>query len=105
MKKNKTIIVKNSTIPQAGKGVFAAQSIKKGQVIGIFEGYRVKKNGVHVLWLADDYALQVTNNMKYVNHSKSGNAELRGTVLYATKNIKKNEEIFFDYNEDVDEIF
>ena len=105
MKKNKTVIVKKSTIPQAGKGVFANKKIKKGQVVGIFKGYRVKKNGIHVLWLADDYAIQVTNNMKFVNHSKDGNSELRGTVLYVIKDIKKNEEIFFDYNEAVDEVF
>ena len=43
MKKNKTVIVKKSTIPQAGKGVFANKKIKKGQVVGIFKGYRVKK--------------------------------------------------------------
>lgn len=97
--------VKVSTIKQAGKGVFATKEFKKGDVIGIFYGKPTNVDGKHVLWLSNKEGIVVNNFLKYVNHSKKGNAELYGTILYAMKKIKKGEEIFFDYNPDVENVF
>ena len=101
----KKIIVKKSNIKNAGKGVFAGENINKDDLIGIFKGFKVNADGIHVLWLDEDHAIEVTNDMKYVNHSKNPNAGLWGVELYAIKDIKKNEEIFFDYNEEVEDLF
>ena len=90
--------------PLHGKGLFAVKTIRKGTLIGEYEGTLTKRNGLHVLWLQDEddswTGLKVTNDMRFVNHSRKPNAEPWGTTLYALKTIRPGEEITFDYGED-----
>lgn len=98
------IEIKASTIH--GKGVFATVPIKKGTLIGQFEGKRTAKDGMHVLWLFDEekecwYGIKGENSLIYLNHSPLPNAEFtnRGE-LFALKRIKRGEEITIHYGEE-----
>lgn len=82
-----------------GKGVFANQNIKKGELIDTFRGRKVKKDAMHVLWTSDDEGILVENDIKYANHDWiDPNAKINELSLYAIKNIKKGEEILWDYH-------
>ena len=88
-----------------GRGVFATRNISKGDLIDTFRGFPCDdEDDIHVLWLEDGKGgwkgLFVTNDIRYANHSKNGNAELDGVYLYATKDIFTGEEITFHYGED-----
>ena len=37
-----------------GLGLFAAQPIRKGEVIGLYEGHPATEDGDHVLWIFDE---------------------------------------------------
>lgn len=94
----KQLVVKKSTIPACGKGLFAKKVFKKGDIIGIFYGSFTNKNDIHTLWLNNNVGIKVLNILKYANHSKNGNSEVIGAIMYATKKINIGDEIFFDYN-------
>jgi len=88
-----------------GKGLFSIETITKGSVIGHFSGRKVKNDGTHVLWVQEDddswYALKVTNELKYLNHSKKPNAEIGDNLeLVALKKILPNKEITIHYGDD-----
>ncbi|SMF62754.1 SET domain-containing protein [Pseudobacteriovorax antillogorgiicola] len=86
-----------------GTGLFSREAIKKGELIGQFEGRATKENDIHVLWYEEKgnwRALSVTNVLKYANHSKKPNVEVLGREMYAIRKIKKGEEITFDYGDE-----
>jgi SET domain-containing protein len=88
-----------------GRGLFARKKIKKGGLIGTFEGNPVKRDGTHVLWLVDEsngeeFGYRIVNDMRFVNHSKKPNSELFEFDLYAVKPIQPDEEIVMDYGWD-----
>ena len=91
-----------------GKGAFAVKTIRKGSLIGTYEGRPTKRNGAHVLWLEEDdgswSGLKVTNDLRFVNHSRRPNAEPCGTELYALRTIRAGEEITFDYGDDFSDL-
>ena len=89
-----------------GKGIFAIQDVKKGEDIFTFRGKIVRDR---------DYArklkctLQIGKNLwvdpeigsfgRYINHSCSPNAGIRGKQkIVAMKNIKRGEEVTLDYS-------
>lgn len=83
-----------------GKGLFTAQFIKKGELIGIYRGKECKRDGVYVLWV-DNIPHYIRNKLRYANHAKKPNAEvLDGFYLYAKRNIRSNEEITIHYGSD-----
>lgn len=85
--------------PLSGKGLFSTTLIKKGEKIGTMKGFFTSKEHPHCLWISDTRALRVTNKYKYANHEwQKPNAKLKGYTLYAIKNIKKGEEIVWDYS-------
>jgi uncharacterized protein len=88
--------------PIHGKGVFAAQPIEAGQTIGYFEGHAVARDGEHVLWLDDGSALEVTNDLRFLNHAAEPNADFDGASLevWASRPIAPGEEITIHYGED-----
>jgi len=96
------IEVKKSRIH--GKGLFAAQTIKKGEHIGTYKGPRAKRNGTYVLWVPDAkgkyYGISGRNDLRYLNHSSKPNAEFEGPELFATKKIRKGTEITFHYGDE-----
>ena len=96
---NSKIYVDNSTIH--GKGLFAAQSIKAGEVIGIANGKKTRQDGPHVLWLSDDTGFRVQCDLRFINHHPEPNACYYDSLeVIALRDIKKGEEITHDYQWD-----
>ncbi len=95
-------------------GVVAGEDIKKGEMIAIWGGYIMtidEYRGAPLVKLNFDYTLQVFENFsigpkakedlddcEMFNHSCDANAGVRGQILLvARRDIKKGEEICFDY--------
>lgn len=99
MKKSESAYVSGS--PIHGKGLFASHRINRNTHIGTFEGKSTKRDGTYVLWIYDDddslTGKRGTNNLRYLNHGKTPNAEFEGFELYAIKMIRKDDEILIDY--------
>ena len=86
--------------PIHGRGIFARSRIRNSAVIGEFQGRPTRRNGHHVLWVTDDAGLQVENELRFINHSESPNAEAHGTQLVAVRNIQPGVEITMHYGDD-----
>jgi len=94
-----------------GNGVFATKDIRKGSLILRFTGLVVNITEAaflinNALWIEDSF-LQVGHNQWFVlnrlantfNHSCSPNAGMKNRAdLFALRNIKKGEEIVYDYS-------
>jgi len=94
--------------------LFATQRILEGALVGVYTGNSLgvfnaiddAHDGVYILWVdLDDgrvEAIEVTSDMKYVNHSFDPNADFadEGLAIYATRDIEPGEEIFIDYGID-----
>ncbi|KAF2119277.1 hypothetical protein BDV96DRAFT_642312 [Lophiotrema nucula] len=107
--------VKTSTIPGAGKGYFAREDIKKGQLIAKFGGRVVKDRGDHkydgamdLFEIAQGYSLKLDHKDAYFVNEAPGdkaNAEFlitegperREVMLKAKRPIKIDQEIFAAY--------
>lgn len=94
-----------------GKGVFAAQNIKKGDIVYILEGIPMDvKDFVNDVMSGKqhiDNALQISKRIHVklnklsntFNHSCDPNCGLRKkTELFALRDIKKGEELSYDYS-------
>ncbi len=94
-----------------GRGVFATRNIKIGEKIFTMDGNRISKENLHLISKSGRSSLvdplQVSENKfinmiepyVLVNHSCNPNAGIKnGNLLVAIKNIKKNEEILYDYS-------
>ena len=100
------IIIGKSKID--GRGVFASKNIEKGRTAFIFKGKIIKyfpKTRKKAMKKPD--MVGVGKNLwidpyipfKYLNHSCDPNLGQRGRVLFvALRNIKKGEELTFDYS-------
>jgi uncharacterized protein len=93
-----------------GKGVFAAGAISRSTVIGSFRG--------KPRWIWDipedvwPYTIQVdydryvvprrNGTVWYLNHSCDPNCEITGRTIVARRDVRKGEELTFDYSCDVD---
>jgi len=94
------VYVKDSVIH--GKGLFARQAIKAGDVIGEIEGKPVSDNGPYVLWLDEEMrkAIEVENLFKYINHHSIPNAcYYDDLTVVALRDIGIDEEITHHYGE------
>jgi SET domain-containing protein len=93
-----------------GKGAFALRDIKKGESLANFSGEELKRQEIHnriiagqenaddPLQIDDDLFLDIDNDAYFFNHNCEPNAGIRGRCeLIAIKDIKKGEEITFDY--------
>ena len=106
--------LRESTIPEAGLGVFAKINIQSGTylwfkpkdtTIGVIRNrseiptdkvnYCVALENDRYLCPADFENMEV---IWYLNHSKDPNAEPRNANYYAIKDISADEEIVIDYN-------
>ncbi|MCW9012580.1 MAG: SET domain-containing protein-lysine N-methyltransferase [Gammaproteobacteria bacterium] len=95
---NKKFYVKQSGIH--GKGLFAQQTIRRGETIGTIKYNPVNEDGPHVLWV-DEQGILVECELKYINHSSQPNACYCDDLqVVALKNINKDEEITHDYGDD-----
>ena len=106
--KNK-IIVKKSKIE--GTGAFALENIKKGETIDVMRGENItfeelkkryakgKEKICNPLQITEKMYLDLAEPYVYINHSCAPNVGLRKKgELFALKNIKKGEEINYDYS-------
>lgn len=81
-----------------GKGLFAKKKIKKGEIIGQIKRKRAKKDGPHVLWVAENEGYKVDGPLKYINHSLKPNAAYYDDLsVMALKDIPKDAEITHNY--------
>jgi hypothetical protein len=110
------IVVKQSSIPGAGKGVFATRDIDEGVTIGEYTGERVdltkmSEKGKYAWSLRNGQAVDAidpakSNWLRYINDNRTeeGNNlsvyEDDNRVYYRTnKPIKKGSELFVSYGE------
>jgi len=108
--------IKASTIPAAGKALYAARDFKKGDVVARYTGDTVATGGDHggsayVLELSEEVSIDAartdTAEGRMLNDSRgsgkrnncrfSCNQAAKTAVLRATRNIKKGEELFVGY--------
>ena len=82
-----------------GKGIFANKDFQKGEEVLVFKGSEIlEKSGMHTLQIGSAKHLLVAEPWRYVNHSCNPNCGIKNKViLVAMKDIKKGEEITFDY--------
>jgi hypothetical protein len=63
-----------------GTGLFTDRPIPPFTIVGRFEGKLWKvaspEDDTHVLWLDNDTALEVENELRYVNHADEPNCEV-----------------------------
>ena len=86
-----------------GHGLFAKHPIPRGAIIGVCEGEPTEEDGPHVLWIEDDVALHVKNEMRYINHSSKPNAAYyEDATVVALRDIPPGEEITHFYGDDLD---
>ncbi len=99
-----------------GKGLFAARKIKKGEIVFIIKGKKVKFlidgekqariAGLNWVGIGKNEWIDPINHCIYFNHSCNPNSGIKGTVtVVALRDIKKNEEVTFDYSLDEADIF
>jgi len=115
-KVDKGFIVKASTIPNAGKGLFASKEFKKGEEIGQYTGDKLTRNqadaipdaqGAYILCHIDECVdARRTNStpLRYMNDprgtGKRSNARFVASNRFAvrtTKKVKKGEELLVEY--------
>jgi uncharacterized protein len=94
--------------PIHGSGLFARRDIEVDEFIGSYEGPTTQEDGMHVLWIWNEDSdrwegIDGINEMRFLNHDSSPNADWWGTDLYATRPIARDEEITFDYGWDDEE--
>lgn len=94
----------------AGKGIFAARPLRKGEIAfiakGKFTDWEVKDEktssvGPNWIGIRHNYWLDPigTNPLTHLNHSCEPNLGIRGRVLFVVlRNIQKGEELAFDYS-------
>lgn len=106
------IYLNKSKIQKAGKGVFASKNIKKGEkietapilVLEFTDLIETRWNLLfeYYFWM-DDYVALALGFASIYNHSQDANCKyklnrLDKTITFtATKDIKKDEEIYFNY--------
>jgi SET domain-containing protein len=84
--------------PVHGKGLFAKDPIKEGDILGVIKGFRSNVDGSYVLWVNEDHGLRMLCKFKYINHSDEPNVVLYDTLeVCALRDIARGEEIFHDY--------
>lgn len=110
------IIIKQSSLPEAGKGVFTTRDIGEGVTIGEYKGEQIeysKMNGNgKYAWelqngkVVDAWNIKKSNWLRYINdhRTEEGNNlsmyEHDNRIYYKTiKPIKKGSELFVSYGE------
>ena len=84
-----------------GSGLFAARTLRAGQLIGVYDGPISEQDGTYVLWIENDSGgwtgYDGTNELRYMNHADSPTAEMDGLNCYALVDIESEQEITIDY--------
>lgn len=98
---------------KTGKGLFALENIPKGSCIIEYTGVPIteeeaeKINSKYLFEVGKNKTINGNtkeNTAKYINHSCRPNCEADGpsgrVFIFALKNIKADEELFYDYGEE-----
>jgi len=91
-----------------GKGLFASEDIKKGEVVADFSDGKIydaekcsdlpKKFADYAIQFEEHKWIDTPSNGRYLNHSCEPNCGVRGEFqIVAMRNIKKGEKLTFDY--------
>jgi SET domain-containing protein len=87
--------------PIHGRGLFATTFIPADTVIGRIEGVPAREDGPYVLWIDGRRGLEVTNEMRYINHAAEPNAAyFDDLTVMALCDIYPGDEITHDYDGD-----
>lgn len=86
-----------ATSPVHGKGLFAGKAIKANTVLGRLHGMPTFDDGTYVLWITDDLGLELTNDLKFINHDKDPNVAYSDLGVTALRDIQPGEELLHDY--------
>lgn len=110
----------SSCIPGAGKGLFAEEDIKRGQLILVIQGHRISAEEIEEMEAENDYlieindgtgdCIEVSGEARYANDAKGINClpglvnnaqfcslEDHSMYLEATRRITKGQEILVNY--------
>jgi len=115
--KNKQAKVKvGRSRPGQGLGLFADESIKKGDFVIEYKGKKISTKVADALgtkylfeidekWTIDGSDKKYGNEARYINHSCKPNCEAEideydHILIYAIKDIKRGEELSYDYGEE-----
>jgi len=80
-----------------GLGMFAAARLSADVVLGRLAGMPTYDDGTYVLWLTDELGLEVTNDFRFINHSKTPNCALTDVDVVTLRAIAIDEELTHDY--------
>ena len=80
-----------------GKGLFAARRLKAGTMISRLHGMPTFDDGIYVLWITDELGLELTNDLKYINHDKNPNAAYSDLDVTIVRDVEAGEELLHDY--------
>ena len=100
------IHVKDS--PRHGKGLFASEDIPADTLIITIQGRTTRRDGTYVIWTQDEgdepEGFLITNDGKYVNHSRTPNAAFYDLELWSLRRIRAGEEITHHYGPEWNDI-
>jgi SET domain-containing protein len=99
--------------PLHGRGLFARCNIPAETWVGHYDGPQTTENGIHVLWVetggsdSKDEENAWTgydgiNELRFLNHARTPNAEMDGLNVYTLDDIAAGEEITINYGEEFD---
>lgn len=91
-----------------GFGVYAGRFYRKSEVICVMKGRKRKgwALSMNPLQVGLNVYIDLARPFVYINHSCNPNCGVRGrTTLFALRDIRKGEEITYDYSTTVDETF
>ncbi len=80
-----------------GHGMFATKRLLAKRVLGRLAGMPTYDDGIYVLWLTDELGLEVTNDFRFINHSKHPNCMLTDIDVVTLRTIQRDEELTHDY--------
>ena len=98
------------------KGIFAVKNIKRCEIVFIIKGKKIKFlidneerakiAGLNWIGIGKNEWINPVNHGLFINHSCNPNSAILGRVaVVATRNIKKGEEVTFDYSFSEADIF
>ncbi|KAI9141825.1 hypothetical protein BKA69DRAFT_364476 [Paraphysoderma sedebokerense] len=115
----KRVYIDVSTLPNAGYGLFVDENVKKNEFVGEYIGEKIsttegdrreKLNAAYLFGLNEDYLIDASTQGGMFRFANDGNEKLNNIQplimlaggehrigFYAKREIKKGEELFFDY--------
>jgi len=87
--------------PIHGRGLFASQFIPADTVIALIQGNPTREDGPYVLWIDEGHGIEVTNDVRYINHSGDANAAyFDDMTVMSIRDIYPGDEITHNYDGD-----